>query len=249
MIKYHFFGKETGIESIYKERNNFESAMAKSGFLCKKNQLPRLLVLNQIHGNRVEIIDCEEKVFDEKNLPAADGIICNLTNIALAIVTADCAPVLFFDQEKQIIGAAHAGWKGAKAGILEKTIAEMKKLGAEKISAIIGPMIQQHSYQVSADFVDDFLAEDAANQKFFLPSNASEYNQQDKNKSQRQDLIKSLFDLNGYVKAKLEKFGVYKISDDKIDTYSMREKFHSYRRSCHLGQKTYGQNIALISIL
>lgn len=250
MIKYHFFGKEIGLESVYSQKSIFAAKIAEQGFFTRKNQqLPSLMLLNQVHGNEVIIIDDIAKIYDEKSLPKVDAITCNLSGIALAVITADCAPVLFFDEEKQIIAAAHAGWRGAKAGILEAAVSSMRNLGANHISAAIGPMIQQESYEVSTDFVADFLAENPDNKKFFqIVAKEGNSKPQSETISKSQDQ-KSLFDLSGYVEAKLNLLGIAKIDNMRIDTYSNEQKFFSYRRSCHLGKKHFGQNVAVIAIL
>jgi hypothetical protein len=226
-IKYEFFGKNCFIDRELKNRENLEQILHQKEFHYSK-----ILLLNQIHSNEVIVIDSQEKIYGNQDLPKADAIVTNLKNIAIAVVTADCSPILLFDPEKQIIAATHAGWRGAKLGIISATITMMKKIGAQKISAIIGPMIQQKSYEVSQDFVDDFLTENSINQKFFLKS---------------QKPFKYWFNLSSYVEEKLKNEGLEKIENLKIDTYENEENFFSFRRSKHRDEKDCGRNIAIIS--
>jgi hypothetical protein len=159
--------------------------------------------------------------------------VTNLSGVAIGVITADCAPILFFDEEKKIVAAAHAGWRGAKLGVILQTVEEMKKLGAEKISAIIGPMIQQKSYEVSKEFFDDFVMENPANKKFFINGAKPE---------------KHLFDLPSYVEEKLRESGVLEIKNEGIDTYENEENLFSFRRSTHKDEKDCGRNVSVIVI-
>lgn len=225
-IKHHFFGKDCIIDRELLSRANLEFRLKEIGIFGYRN-----LFLNQVHGRDVIVVDSEEKLYGDQGLPRADAIVTNLRNVAVCVVTADCAPVLLFDAEKKIIAAAHAGWRGAKLGIISSTIAEMKKLGAIKISAIVGPMIQQESYEVSHEFFDDFLLEDTANKEFFIGS---------------RDRDKYLFDLSDYVEKKLCAEGIVEISNQKIDTYKNEKDLFSFRRSTHRGEKDCGRNVSFI---
>ena len=225
-IKHHFFGKDCIIDRELLERTNLDLRLKEIGIFSHQN-----LFLNQVHGRDVIVIDSEEKLYGNQGLPKADAIVTNLKNVVACVITADCAPVLLFDAEKKIIAAAHAGWRGAKLGIISSTIAEMKKLGAAKISAIIGPMIQQESYEVSQEFFDDFLLEDIANEKFFIKGVGQG---------------KYMFDLPSYVEKKLSTEGVIWIGNQKIDTYKNEKDFFSFRRSAHRGEKDCGRNVSLI---
>ncbi len=226
-IKFHFFGKDCLIDRALKNRDEFEISLQKIGFLAQ-----RTLFLNQVHGGEVILIDEAEKIYGDQNLPKADAIVTNLKNIALAIVTADCAPVLLLDEKAKIIAAAHAGWRGAKSGVLQNIVLAMKGLGATEIKAFIGPMIQQNSYEVSQEFFADFVAEDAVNKKYFLRSEKDE---------------KFLFDLPFYVEEILQKIGV-KTFNSRIDTYEKEESFFSFRRSTHRNEKDCGRNVSVIII-
>lgn len=226
MIDFYFFGKDCGID---RELANREQLNLK---LAELNISPiATLFLNQVHGNQVVVIDSPQKIYGEQCLPKADGLVSNQKNLALAIITADCGPIVFYDEENLIIGICHAGWRGAKSGILENTVFEMKKLGAVNICAAIGPMIQQYSYQVSRDFYDDFIQEKSSNTKFFKTS-------------KEQD--KWQFSLSSYIYEKIEKLGIDEIENLEIDTYTNEGKYHSYRRNSHRPSDDYGRNISLI---
>lgn len=228
MIKYHFFGSELKINRNLENRANLSKNLEEQGFGNSE-----VLFLNQIHGNEVVIIDSENKIHGVQNLPKADAMVTNLRNVNIAVITADCMPILMFDSENKIIAATHAGWRGAKCGIIENTILAMKKLGAENISAILGPAIQQNSYEVSKEFLEEFLLENAENKKFFKEAMAPK---------------KYLFDLPNYVKEKLINLGIKNIKNDKIDTYQNSEKYYSFRRSTHLKEQDCGRNVSVITI-
>lgn len=227
-IKFHFFGKDCVIDRELKNRASLESALKEKNIFSHKN-----LFVNQVHGADVVVIDSENKIHGDQGLPKADALVTNLKNIALGIVTADCAPVLFFDEEKKIIAAAHAGWRGARLGVIKSTVAAMKKLGAEKISAVVGPMIQQNSYEVSQEFLDDFLLENPANKIFFKNGVKPD---------------KYLFDLPSYVEEKLRTEGILKIENQRLNTYENEKDFFSFRRSTHRGEKDCGRNVAVVAI-
>ncbi|MFM2200520.1 MAG: hypothetical protein RL769_575 [Pseudomonadota bacterium] len=228
MIKTHFFGKDCIVDRSLKNRDNLALNLKNLQF-----NFQNIMMLNQIHSNEVVVIDDKSKIFSDQDLPKADGIVTNLSEVILAIFTADCAAILFSDDQNKIIGACHAGWRGAKRGIIEETVKAMKKLGAKKISAKIGPMIQQMSYEVSPDFNQDFLNESSSNQKFFKASlNPDKFN----------------FDLCGYVEQKISDLGITDIENNRIDTYDESTNFFSYRRATHQGLQDCGRNIAVIAI-
>jgi polyphenol oxidase len=166
--------------------------------------------------------------------PRADAIVTRTAGIAIGITAADCGPILLVDPNARVIGAAHAGWKGALTGILESTIDAMEKLGAERsgMVAAIGPMIRQHSYEVGGEFVERFIDAEADNAMFFIPS-AREHH--------------SMFDLAGFIRMRLENAGVLMIDDIGADTYS-DERFYSYRRSVHRKEPDYGRHVHAIAL-
>ncbi len=227
-IKYRFFGKDCIIDRALLNREDLLKSLDNKGFKCDE-----LLFVNQIHSSEVVIVDEKNKLYDMHNLPKADAIVTNLKNIAIAVFTADCAPVFLFDKNKVVIAALHAGWRGAKSGIVKQTIGAMKSLGAKNIKAIIGPMIQQNSYEISQEYFDDFLLEKENNKKFF------------KEKSE-QGLY--LFDLPAYVMEKLQEEKILEIENSAIDTYKNEESFFSFRRSAHRQEKDCGRNVSVILI-
>lgn len=225
-IKHHFFGKDCIINRELSARD--DAALKLENQDMAHNYL---LLLSQIHGKEVLIIDDVAKIYGTQNLPKADAVVTNLPSIAIGVVTADCGPILFVDEEKNIIAAAHAGWRGAKLGVIKSTIDAMKTLGAKNIKAMIGPMIQQESYEVSREFLDDFLIEDLNNKIFFKDTSNSD---------------KLLFDLPSYVEKKLNEAGAERVENSRIDTYKNTEQFFSFRRSTHKGEKDCGRNLSVI---
>jgi hypothetical protein len=166
--------------------------------------------------------------------PKADAMVTTNEGLALGITTADCAPILFADARARVIGAAHAGWKGALTGILESTIDAMEKLGAERggMVAAIGPLIRQPSYEVGSEFVERFIEADADNAAFFLPGERNGH---------------AMFDLASYIRGRLENAGVLMIDDLGVDTYS-DARCYSYRRSVHRGETDYGRHVHAIAL-
>jgi polyphenol oxidase len=166
--------------------------------------------------------------------PRADAIVTRTEGIAIGVTAADCGPILLVDPNARVIGAAHAGWKGALTGILESTVDAMEKLGAERggMVAAIGPMIRQHSYEVGGEFVERFIEAEADNAVFFLPSAREGH---------------SMFDLAGFIRMRLENAGVLMIDDIGADTYS-DERFYSYRRSVHRKEPDYGRHVHAIAL-
>jgi YfiH family protein len=166
----------------------------------------------------------------------ADGMATSISGIALGILTADCSPVLFADNNNHVIGAAHAGWKGALGGILESTINCMLDQGAQidKIVAAIGPTIGPKSYEVGPEFPLPFLELDSSNTVFFSPSKRVNY---------------YLFDLPGYINSLLTKIGLTKVYQLNCDTYTDGFNFYSYRRSFHKNENDYGRLLSAITLL
>jgi len=166
--------------------------------------------------------------------PKADAIVTRAEGLAIGVTAADCGPVLLVDPTARVIGAAHAGWKGALTGILESTVAAMESLGAERsgMVAAIGPLIRQESYEVGREFVERFIEADADNAMFFIPASRNGH---------------SMFDLAGFIRMRLENAGVLTIDDLGIDTYS-DQRFYSYRRSVHRGEADYGRHVHAIAL-
>lgn len=166
--------------------------------------------------------------------PHADALVTDNPALALGIVTADCAPVLLADMEAGVVGAAHAGWKGALGGVTDTTVDAMEALGAvrDRIAAAIGPCIARASYEVDAAFRQRFEQADAANERFFADGRADH----------------AQFDLEGYVAHRLALAGVRRIEALGLDTYADEARFFSYRRATHRGEPDYGRQIAIIAL-
>ncbi len=191
--------------------------------------IEHFLTVHQIHSPDVAVAT---KPWNVETRPRADAMVTATPGIALGVTTADCGPILFADPKARVIGAAHAGWKGAFTGVLENTITEMEKLGATKadITVAIGPLIRQPSYEVGAEFVTRFVDADSAFARFFIPS-AQEHH--------------SMFDLAGFIRMRLERAGITAIDDTGIDTYPDEQLF-SYRRTVHRKEGDYGRQIHAI---
>lgn len=164
--------------------------------------------------------------------PRADGMVTNVPGLALSILTADCQPVLFADHQAQVIGAAHAGWRGALDGVLEAVLDAMEALGADREStvAVIGPTISQRSYEVGPEFFETFLAEDAEYARFFAGGEGD----------------RMLFDLPGFGLYRLRRAGIGEAQWTRHCTYSDPARFYSYRRSTHAKEADYGRLISAI---
>ncbi len=195
--------------------------------------MPRaaLVGVYQVHGN-ICVNVTEPWGHDAR--PKADALVTDRRGILLSVVTADCAPVLLADREAGVVGAAHAGWRGAAAGITEATIAAMLKLGAkiERIAAAVGPCIALRNYEVDRAFAEALLREDAGNERFFAQGPAG----------------KPHFDLEAYVVARLAAAGVREIEALGLDTYGDEDRFYSFRRATHRGEPDYGRQISLIGL-
>lgn len=191
-----------------------------------------LVSLHQIHSAEVVRVQAP---WPGEERPRADAMVTDRPGLALAIATADCGPVLFADHHAGVIGAAHAGWKGALGGVLDATVDLMEELGAsrEDIVAVLGPTIGRNSYEVGPEFVDRFLAEDSMNARHFRPSERDGH---------------ALFDLPRYVGQRLEATGIGEFALTDLCTYSDEERFFSYRRSVHRGEPDYGRLISAIAL-
>ena len=188
-----------------------------------------LLTISQVHSANVVTITAPLS-----EAPKADAMVTATPGIALGVLTADCQPVLFADPQAQVIGAAHAGWRGAKDGILDATVAAMVDLGASRanISAVIGPTISQPAYEVGPEFIEGFLADDPQNARFFIKGVGARY----------------LFDLPAYGLHLLRAAGVGHAEWTRHCTYSDPERFYSYRRTTHLGEADFGRLISVIRL-
>ena len=193
---------------------------------------PELLTVHQFHSTEVMTVGAER--WTSPGAPRADALVTDRPGIALGVLAADCAPVLLADPEAQVIGAAHAGWKGALAGVVDSTIAAMQRLGArrERLRAVIGPCIGRDSYEVGPEFPAPFLAQDEANAAFFRCATRTGH---------------LLFDLAGYLLRRLALAGV-SASATRHDTLTGEEDFFSYRRNTLKGERDYGRGLSAIAL-
>ena len=195
--------------------------------------LPRasLATVHQVHSPTVVYV---ERPWEQDQRPHADAMVIDRPGILLGVLTADCAPVLFADEEAGVVAAAHSGWRGAIAGVNEATIEAMEQLGArrERIAAAVGPSVEQKSYEVDEAFRERFIEQDKANERFFVAGPAD----------------KPHFDLTGYILRRLNDAGIAKADAMRLDTYSDPDRFYSYRRSTHRNEPSYGRQISMIGL-
>ncbi|MBL8551411.1 MAG: peptidoglycan editing factor PgeF [Hyphomonadaceae bacterium] len=229
-----FFGRKGGVSAgIYSSLNagpgsddapdnvaeNRRRIAANLGVDC-------LLSLYQIHSPNV--VRVHGPFAGER--PQGDAMVTTTPGLALGVLTADCAPILFADREAGVIGAAHAGWRGALSGVLEATVAAMREAGARRIAAAIGPTIAQASYEIGPEFEERFLREDPSSAPFFTGTG------------------KRRFDLPGFCAARLAAAGIEDVDVLAFDTYALADDWFSNRRAVHAGEKGYGRNCAAIAL-
>jgi len=190
----------------------------------------RLVTVYQVHSPRCMTVT---EPWPEDKRPEADALVTDRPGLVLGIVTADCAPVLLADHEAGVIGASHAGWRGAIAGVTDQTIAAMEALGANRgrIVSAVGPCIAQESYEVDESFRDRFLSETIENHRFFSHGAPGHWQ----------------FDLEAYVAHRLRIAGIAAVETRGEDTYAQPQRFYSFRRSTHRGEPAYGRQISLIA--
>lgn len=195
-------------------------------------QHPDVVTLYQVHS--ATALGVSAPVAPD-NRPRADAVVTATPGLAIGVLTADCAPVLFADAEARVVGAAHAGWRGAVSGVLEATIAEMERLGArrEQICAAIGPAINQAAYEVGPEFETELVESCPDNTRFF---------------TRRDALARPHFDLPGYVESRLSAAGIEAIERQSRCTYANESLFFSYRRSQHRKETDYGRQISAIVV-
>lgn len=188
-----------------------------------------LVGVYQVHGNLCMRVDAP---FAER--PEADAMATRTPGLLLGILTADCVPVLFADKKAGVVAAAHAGWKGALAGITDSTLNVMEELGANRsdIVCAVGPCIARASYEVDTNFYANFCAVNPANERFFADGKPGHYQ----------------FDVEAYVVHRLAEAGVTRIEAMGLDTYAREDEYYSYRRSCHRNEPSYGRQISLIGL-
>ena len=196
----------------------------------------RLCTMRQVHGRRVFRVHDAPTDGTGAPHPQADGLVTDVPGIAIGVLSADCVPVLMVDRAAGVVGAAHAGWKGALDGVLEAILAAFADLGRRPadLRACIGPAIQQRSYEVGREVERRFLAQTRDNARFFVASRRRGH---------------AMLDLPGYVAHRLERAGVPDVERMHLDTYEDADRFFSYRRAMHRGETDYGRQISAIALL
>ena len=240
-LRHAFFTREGGVsDGIYASLNGgLGSRDVAANVAENRRRMAELLGvapehLLSVHQTHSPDVVVASGPWQGPSRPLADAIVTRSEGLAIAATAADCGPILLVDPNARVIGAAHAGWKGALTGILESTVEAMEKLGAERsgIVAAIGPLIRQRSYEVGGEFVERFMQADAENALFFIPSTREGH---------------AMFDLAGFIRMRLENAGVLMIDDIGADTYS-DERFFSYRRSVHRKEPDYGRHVHAIAL-
>lgn len=216
------WGSSDDRESIRENRRRAVEAVAPAA---------ALVTLHQVHSPDSLYV---ASPFPDESRPKADSMVADRPGLVLGILTADCAPVLLADREAGVVGAAHAGWKGALGGVIEATVAEMERRGAQRarIAAAVGPCIARRSYEVDEAFLRRFAESDPEHERFFSAGRDGHHQ----------------FDLEGFVLARLAAAGLGRIEALGEDTYSQPERFFSYRRATHRGEADYGRQISLIAL-
>ena len=238
-IKHCFFSRKNGVSQGYYESLNCGSGsddnkenvlknleLVAQNIGCDKD---RLITLNQTHSNKVVHFSKDTEV---KNKLDGDAIVSEVNNIGIGILAADCAPILFYNPKKKIIGCAHAGWKGALNGIIKNTVQKFTELDSSinDLFAVVGPCIGKKSYKVKIDFLKKFIEKDKKNSDFFEKTKNDDY----------------LFDLRGFINKEMLNLNISNIENIDLDTFSEKEFFYSYRRSTLNKEQDYGRCIAVI---
>jgi len=225
--KGYFKSLNCGLGSSDKKENilkNLQFVSQKIG--CEKEFL---ITLNQSHSNKVLYFENKN---DIKNKLPGDAAVTKIKNIAIGILTADCAPILLYDPKKKIIGCVHSGWKGALNGVIKNVVKKFNDLNSinDDLIAVIGPCIKKDNYEVKNDFYEKFIHKSHKNKNFFKKKNHNKY----------------IFDLRSFINKEISDLNINKIENIKMDTFSEEETFYSYRRSCFNKEKDYGRCISVI---
>jgi polyphenol oxidase len=239
-VPHGFFGRQGGVSAGELASLNCGIGSGDDPLLVARNRaivrdavLPGAVLLGvyQVHGTTCAIAD---GAWDEGDRPEADALVTNRPHILLGILTADCVPVLFADREVGVVGAAHAGWKGALGGVTNSTLAAMEQLGADRgrIVAAVGPCIGRASYEVDDAFRSRFADADPSNDHFFTDGRAGH----------------AMFDIAAYVAARLAAVGVGRIDIIGHDTCADADRYYSYRRACLTGGNSYGRQLSVIGV-
>jgi len=240
-LRHAFFTREGGVSTgVYTSLNggtgsNDDPAAVQRNRALMAEALgvsePQLLVPYQIHSADVVIA---RDVWQER--PRVDGVVTNVPGLAIGVTGADCGMILFADTQAHVIGACHAGWKGALTGVLENTLSKMEELGAKRsaISAVLGPTIGAKSYEVGPEFVARFEQDEKEAQRFFAKSPRDGH---------------AMFNLPAFIAMRLQRAGVGRFHDLALDTYADEARFFSYRRTTHREEADYGRLVSAIALL
>jgi purine-nucleoside/S-methyl-5'-thioadenosine phosphorylase / adenosine deaminase len=242
-IRHAFFTRAGGVSSgLYESLNGGVGSHDDAGNVVENRARmaaalgvapARLLTAYQSHSPNVVVA---ETPWTTQKRPQADAIVTRMRALAIGVTTADCGPVLLADPRAGVIGAAHAGWRGALTGVIEATVAAMERLGAGRgrIRAAIGPMIRQSNYEVGPDLVARFGEQDSASRRFFAPARRDGH---------------AMFDLAGYIAMRLKLSGIGQVEDVDLCTYGDGAQFFSYRRTTHRAETDYGRHVNAIALV
>jgi YfiH family protein len=242
-IRHAFFTREGGVSAGHYASLNGGVGSHDDPALVAENRTrmaaalgvapDNLLTAYQVHSPAVVVA---EAPWTPLARPRADAIVTRIAALAIGVTTADCGPILFVEPGARVIGAAHAGWRGALAGVVEATVEAMERLGAarESIRAAIGPLIRQRNYEVGPDLIARFAAEDRDSAAFFVDAPRPGH---------------ALFDLGGYVAARLTRAGVRHVEDLGLCTYADPGRFFSYRRATHRAEADYGRHVNAVALV
>lgn len=241
-IRHGFFTREGGISGgLYASLNGGVGSNDDAGHVVENRARmaaalgvapDRFLTCYQIHSPQVVVVDTP---WTAQTRPHADAIVTRMRALAIGVSTADCGPILLADPTAHVIGAAHAGWRGALGGVIEAAVGAMERLGARRseIRAVLGPMIRQQNYEVGADLIARFDGEDPASHRFFAPAARDGH---------------AMFDLAGYIGSRLSRAGIRSIEDLGHCTYADPARFFSFRRTTHRGEPDYGRHVNAIAL-
>ena len=238
-IKHCFFSRKNGFsKGLYLSLNCGLGSSDKRGNVLKNLNLVSkkigckdevLITLNQIHSNKVVYFENESSI---KNKLPGDAIVTKIKNVAIGILTADCAPILLYDHSKKIIGCIHSGWKGALNGVIKNTVKKFKELNSniDNLIAVVGPCIGKESYEVKIDFYERFVSQNLEHKEFFKKISDERY----------------IFDLRGFINNEISNSNIKNIENIEKDTFSEEEFFYSYRRTRRNKEQDYGRCISVI---
>ena len=237
-VKHCFFSRRNGVsKGIYESlncgigSNDDINNVKKNLEIVSKNfniQSSKLALMNQTHSNKVIFIK------DLNNLKRfdCDALLTSNDDIALCVLTADCAPILIYEAKEKIVGCIHAGWKGAFFGIIENTILKLSEMGGDKskLAVTVGPCISQNNYEVKKDFYSNFISQSKQNEKFFVKKDNNSFK----------------FNLRAYINEKFKDLGIQKIENIAVDSFASKNEYFSHRRAKKLDQDDYGRCISVI---